>query len=59
MNNFLEISKLQENFYSELFNLLEKMHKSGLPFYEILRIYLKLLPELILKVDAEVWLNKK
>ena len=57
--DLLRLSKMQEDFDDELFILLEKTHKSGLSYYEILKSYLNMLQQLILKVDAEVWLNNK
>ena len=53
MSNLITKVNLIEKFEGELFNLLEKTHKSGLSYYEILKLYLNILQKLILQVDAE------
>ena len=59
MSNLVVKADLIEGFNDELSILLEKAHRSGLSYYEILRSYSIILQELILMVDAEAWLNKK
>ena len=59
MEDLVKLSKMQEDLDNDLFSLLERVHGSGLPYHEILKSYLNILQALILKVDAEVWLNRK